>query len=313
MFISSLAYYCPQKIEITKLKNYDDDLRKTALITGAKKICVEENLSAADLSLKVTRLVLKNSNISSQKIRLIITAGSTPRDENSRSFSAMIQDFLGAKEAICFGISEVYCSSFHASFLLTRKFFETSNIDTAIIVVSDKLQYHCIKPMTLFSDNASAVIVNKNAGKIKILSSHILTLGRYNDLHYYSNQRGGFILNNEIKYEQLSDKIIENGIMKILGNSLNELSLNIEDISFFIFDNLTNPFKKFLCVKFPSIKKNIVSDIYKELGHLGATDTIFSINGLLKSGKLKNGDIIASITIGMGIALGCSILRNEGN
>lgn len=312
MFISALTCYCPKRKKITELEDFDEDLRKTALVTGAKKICVAEGASSVDLAVKAIKSILKTTNISKSKIQLILTTGSTPRDEDGFPLSTMLQDHLKAKEAICLGISEVYCAGFHAALLLTKKFFETSNIQTALIVVSDKLRYHCIKPMTIFSDNASAILLTKNNGKIKVLSSQIFTMGKYHDLHYYNLKKGGFFLKNKEKFGKISNKIIFEGIEKLLNNSLKSISMEKKDIDFFIFDNLTRPFEKKIRSKFNDIKEKILPSSYSEYGHLGATDTIFTLHHLLKNKSLKRKNIIISIASGMGITFGCSIFQYKG-
>jgi len=239
---------------------------------------------------------LDDAGLSAQDIDMIIVATATPSKLNP-STAAMIQDRIGAHEAIAFDISAV-CSGFVYALDMAHLYLEKHR---NILVIGADTFSHITdwehRDCVFFGDGAGAVIVTKSDHKYY---GRLYADGR--GQHDFETKHGGtFLMDSKAVYVAGT-----NYLPQAIGDVLLEARLTIDDIDWFLPHQGSVTMLKEIArrIKIPWEKVKTNMEFYGNTA--GA-----SIPILLDENKkdFKPGDNILLAAIGSGWAYGAIILE----
>jgi len=144
----------------------------------------KENESTADLCQHAAMDALKNAQLSSKDIDLIIVATDTP-EYVSPSTAAVLQDRIGAKNAGTFDLNAA-CAGFVTATETATHYIRSGSVKNVLVVgayaMSKYLDKTDKKTVTLFADGAGAIILTATEQKNKgHQTGKLISQGQYAD------------------------------------------------------------------------------------------------------------------------------------
>lgn len=316
--ISGTGMYAPDRI----VKNsYFDDLYKkdlSSFLESQRNIkerrWVNPDQCTSDLIIPAAMDALKNADITTDDLDLIIVATDTP-DYLSPSTASVVSHRLNAKNAGTFDINSA-CAGFVTALEIGQKMMKSDSQFNHILVVgaytmSKWLNMDDYKIATLFADGAGAAVLSVAKQTRGFLSSTFYTEARYHD--YMGIYGGG-------SYKPITPKVIEkkehllsfprkipvetNGIHwpRLSRIILDKLQLGPSDVDqFFITQfNVQSIYETMDALKIERAKAHCIMDRY---GYTGSASIGMCIADAALQHKLKKGDIVVMLGSGGGMSM----------
>lgn len=161
--------YAPEKIikneDLARVMDTSDEWIKTRTGICERRISQGENTS--DIAVKAAVGAMKDANIESSKIDLIICATITP-DYFTPSTACLVQSAIGARNAACFDISAA-CTGFIYALSTAQKFISTGDYDYVLVIGAETLSkivdWNDRNTAVLFGDGAGALLLKRSEEK----------------------------------------------------------------------------------------------------------------------------------------------------
>jgi len=286
------------------------------LIENHKKIFIETG-SLFDLVKSAGINVLKKSTVSPNEIDLIIFAGSGSSQKWLWSPSAKLQFDLDLNNAQAFDVFNG-CNSLQISIQIAKQFLLANrNKNHVLILIGDELskigdinnQEH--EPLWSFGDSAAAILVQKNASTLKVVSQSFFTDGSfYDDLWFDPKRETTFLDNDQIRNKNLSLAYEKNYPKQILA-AMNDAGIQKKDLAT-VCMNQGSPKIIDKTEDALGLKRGTILRTFNEYGHLGSADVLLALKYFLTTPYPKNrlqNKYIALASSSVGYSWGCTILK----
>ncbi len=146
------------------------------------------NETTTDLAVQASRNALDMAGISPDKLDMIVTGTVTP-DRAFPSAACMVQEVLGATNAVAFDVS-AGCSGFLYALSVANNAIQCGTCKTALVMGVERLStivnWEDRGTCVLLADGAGAVVLTSEKGDNGILSTHLKSDGRLGNLLYSS-------------------------------------------------------------------------------------------------------------------------------
>ena len=176
--ITGTGSYAPKKVvtnhDLEKLVDTNDAwiLERTGI---KERRIAEKGQTTSDLAYEASRKALKAAGLGADDVDLIIVATMTP-DTILPNLGCVLQEKLGARKAAAFDIS-VACSGFIYGLSLADAFIKSGAYKNILLVGAEVLSrftdWEDRTTCILFGDGAGAVVIQRQAGRRGILSTHL--------------------------------------------------------------------------------------------------------------------------------------------
>ncbi|MBU8772054.1 3-oxoacyl-[acyl-carrier-protein] synthase III C-terminal domain-containing protein [Cytobacillus oceanisediminis] len=304
--ISKVSYYIPQ----TSFNLYDDkDLEYLELDEDEKvrftekyhfnNLPKEQNKSLAEMSIEAISQLDFPKNVRNR----LLFVHALPISLGLREGTILeIVTYIGQSDLTYQSISHLNCATITGAFKLTEALLATStDLDGIILVSADKNVNIKLRrlPHSLMGDGVAACYITKDATTNYILSSKIQI-----DPRTYNG------VNSPPKVLHLYDLTLVMSVRKVLLNTLDDVGLDLEDISLFIVSNVNYHFWYMLAQKLLQPMNKFYFPSLENVGHAYNSDILINYCHAIAEQKLKKGDYFVTITIGLGSAIGCTILKH---
>jgi len=176
--ITGTGSFVPKKVitntDLAKLVDTSDQWITER--TGIKERRIAESGQAtSDLAYEASRKALKDARLGPDELDLVIVATMTP-DMILPSVSCVLQEKLGAKKAAAFDIYAA-CSGFIYGMSIADAFIRSGMYTNILLVGAEVLSrftdWEDRSTCILFGDGAGAAVIQRQAGKRGILSTHL--------------------------------------------------------------------------------------------------------------------------------------------
>lgn len=192
--IAGVGSYVPEKIvtndDLSKILDTSDEWIRTRTGICERRIA-DKNIATSDLCTEAVKKALKDANMSSKDVDLIIVATVTP-DMAFPSTACIVQKNIGADKASAFDIS-VGCSGFLYGLAVGSNFISTGAYDTVLVVgaevLSRILDWEDRSTCVLFGDGAGACVLKRCEENKGILSYDLGADG--SNGHFLTQPAGG--------------------------------------------------------------------------------------------------------------------------
>lgn len=149
--------------------------------------------ATSDLSIKAANNAIEMAGIKPEAIDIIIVGTVTP-DMFFPSTASIVQNKIGAKNAVAFDISAA-CSGFIYALSIADQFIKSGTYKTALVigaeVLSRMIDWSDRNTCVLFGDGAGAAILQADNGERGILSTHLHTDGSMWDFYIHLEEAQG--------------------------------------------------------------------------------------------------------------------------
>tara|TARA_X000001036_G_scaffold114138_1_gene107139 strand:- start:76689 stop:77678 length:990 start_codon:yes stop_codon:yes gene_type:complete len=319
--IVGLGFYVPPKImtndDWSTIVDTSDEWITNK--TGIKERRIaDDNICTSDLAVMASIEAMKDANIESGDIDLIILATSSP-DVPLPSTASIIQNKLGCRKAAAFDINAV-CSGWIHALEIGSKFVISSEYDNVLVIGSEVysriVNWDDRATCVLFGDGAGAAILQKVEDGKGIIGSWLQSDG--SGAEVIQIPAGG------VKNSISSDKFVEgqqyfhmdgrevwnfaiNAFPQAVKKVLMKIKMEIEDIDMIIPHQANYNIIEagMLNLGLPMDKVFTNLDKY---GNTAAASIPIALAESVKKGIIKEGDLVITVGFGGGLAWGANAI-----
>lgn len=278
-----------------------------------RHICAEDE-STADLCRMAAQNAMQAVELSPEELDLIIIGTDTP-EYLSPATASKVQHMLGARNAGTFDVN-CACAAFVTGLDIAAKYIATDEHYTNVLVIgayamSKYLDFHDLYTATIFADGAGAVILQA-ADEPGYLASELHADGQFHD--YMGIYAGGTwhpITPERIKAGEHQVRFVKKfpgdvnfeNWPRLTRKVMEKVERDISDIDFIIFTQINiNTIQEVMNeLELPMEKTHWVMDRY---GYTGSACIPMVLDEVVRSGRIKEGDLVVLVGSGGGYAMG---------
>ncbi|MBD3204280.1 hypothetical protein GF327_08355 [Candidatus Woesearchaeota archaeon] len=326
------VYYPNKKVKVeTLVREFDVENLKIIKDHGINEIHTSNPRETEFFMAKQAVLdSLKNSNLTPDKIDLMIYCRGLKKRVSPRNFSSRIIKEIDADNAYGFDIDSGFLGGLIGIHVGNEILANSFYLKNALVVASQEFDEMYLFGsgsrinQMIFGDGAASVILTRDTKNNKILESNFI-------IDHYTN----FI--DELIQDELKDKSFFNKLFnleflsrvkkiygvnlistltqrwvdnscKVIKSSLDSLNLDIKDINHVIKSQLSLRETACLARKLDISPERIYNSSY-EKGHLGHADILSNLHIAMEKTKFKNLDIIVVLASNYDCSSGAVIIR----
>ncbi|AUX44462.1 beta-ketoacyl-ACP synthase I [Sorangium cellulosum] len=274
---------------------------------------VAEGRRCVELSLDAIEDLKARCPFAPDSLDLLVYASTGLNDHAFWSPAAKIQASLGAKGAFCFELSNG-CNSLNAALHVIKGLMLASpSYRRALLVCADTLSRYVdhtdpgSKSLFNLADGASAILCDRYAPSLHVLSSAFASDGTYVDL--YKLPRGAPTIVTEPREAEVSlHEQYLHYITRLVGQVLDEARLTPRDIDYLFMNQGDHRVLREVLSRFGLGEAQSYLS-FRDHGHLGATDTALALAEGLRTNRLRPGQRIVLVSSGVGFSWGASLIQ----
>ncbi|KPK98046.1 MAG: 3-oxoacyl-ACP synthase [Omnitrophica WOR_2 bacterium SM23_72] len=319
--IIGVGEYLPKKVltnaDLEKMVDTTDEWITTRSGIKERRLAAEDE-ATSDLALKATKQALEEAHLNAKDLELIIVATITP-DKPFPAVSCLLQDYLGAKKAVCFDVSAA-CAGFVYGIAVAQQFIARGVYKNALVVGAEILSritdWEDRSTCVLFGDGAgAAVLAEVSSGGI--LSVHLGSDGSKADLLMLPG--GGSRI--PVSHQSIDQRL---HFMKMQGNEVfklavtimadaartafNQAGLECKDIDLVIPHQANVRIIMAMAKKLGLAPEKIYLNIEK-YGNMSSASTATALCEAVREGRIKRGDIVLLVAFGAGLVWGSCVIK----
>ena len=285
-----------------------------------------EDETTAALAIRAGRAALREANMDSSELDLIIVATCTPT-LIFPSTATQVQGALGVKQGSAFDIAAA-CSGFIYGLNVMDNFFRADQADNALLIGVDSvarvLDWEDRATAVLFGDGAGAVAIKRANGSDAgadhhahrsnlprgILASRIFSDGEYVDLlnapggaGMDGRMKGVIHMNGRAVFRHAVDKI-SNAIFTLMD----DMSITAEAIDWFVPHQANKRILDAVAKQIGLDKKKVIVTVDAH-ANTSAASVPLALDQAVADGRIKRGDLIMMEAMGAGFTWGASLVR----
>ncbi len=316
--IAGTGSYVPKKVltneDLTKFVDTSDEWITSR--TGIKERHIVTDELTIDLAEQASLRAIEDANIKREDIDLVIVATVTA-DNFFPGVSQLLQARLGLNEVMTFDINAA-CSGFLYVLNIADKMIKSGSFNNVLIVGAETLTRHTDwrdrNTCVLFGDAAGAMIISKSdTDNIKDV-----ICGSRGDTDFHLVSKAVDIKDPEVNAISQQDHIHMNGrevfkfATRIMPKTINDLlernNYVKEDLNWIVAHQANERIidKAARDLDFPMEKMFL--NIHK-YGNTSAASVPLAIDEAIKEGKLKKGDLFATVAFGGGLTWGGALIE----
>ncbi|MEW5985063.1 MAG: hypothetical protein AB1791_00350 [Chloroflexota bacterium] len=283
-------------------------------------VCAGETASA--LALAAAQKALAQAGLDAEAIDVIIDYSILPQEYlvPAWSMSNKLQHELNATNAFTMGFSGGDATNFLISLQCATSLIQSNEeINTVLLLAADvalpaNRLLNPDYPLTVLGDGASAVVVQRNAGRYRILDTELLSDGRFQGVCYVP---GGAIAHpdrpdlyrlqlNKLLYDQAPKA---EALPPLIDKMLERAGLPWSAITYFLYPNISADdqasFEQTCGHRnWPGQANGLIRH-----GHVQGTDLVLNFLSALASDAWREGDVICLCSHGMGFMAGAALIQ----
>jgi 3-oxoacyl-[acyl-carrier-protein] synthase-3 len=319
--ILGIGSYVPEKV----VTNYD--LMKT-MDTSHEWIIERTGISTrhiaaegeytSDLAVKAAERALADAGVKAEELDLIIVGTATP-DMPFPATACLVQEKLGARKVAAFDLTAA-CAGFMYGVVIGSKFIETGFYKKVLVIGAETLSrivdWEDRNTAILFADGAGAVVLGESE-ESGILGTCLGADGSCGDLLKVPG--GGSCaptsletVQNRMHYIKMDGNSIFKIAVKTMGEAakvaLDNAGLTYDDISYMIPHQANIRIIQAMAKRLNMPMDRVIVNLDK-YGNTSAATIPIALDEAVKSGVIKKGDIVLTVTFGGGLTWGAGIIK----
>ena len=319
--IIGVGAYLPAKVlsnaDLEKMVDTSDEWITTRTGIKERRLAGPDE-AASDLAIKAAQQALKDAQLEAKDLDLIIIATITP-DMQFPSTACIVQNGLGAKNAICFDISAA-CAGFVYAIVIAKQFIATGSCKNALVVGSEVMSsvtdWQDRNTCVLFGDGAGAAVLapvksggilsgylGNDGSKVDLLlipgggSRHPATHKTVDDHQHYLKMEGNEVFKLAVKIMSESAQI-----------ALKQAGLECSDVDLVIPHQANIRILSAVAKKLRLPEEKIYLNIEK-YGNMSSASTAVALCEAVREGRIKKGDVVLLDAFGAGLVWGACVIK----
>ncbi len=271
-----------------------------------------EDETASSMAEVAARQALDAASLDVQTIDLIIVATSSP-DRTFPSTACLLQARLGIQNCAAFDV-QAACSGFMYALSVADQFIRAASAQHVLVVGSEinsrLVDWSDRTTCILFGDGAGAIVL-KVSDEPGILSTHIHSDGRYQDLLYLPNPRGQPAKKDK-PYVVMSGndvfKVAVNTLGRIVDETLVANRMDKSDIDWLVPHQANIRIITATAKKLRMPLDRVVMTIENQ-GNTSSASVPLALNEAVRDGRIKPGHTILMEAFGGGFVWGSALVK----
>lgn len=305
--ILGTGHYVPTNVvtnkDMEKIVDTSDEWIRTRTGIEERRIAGDD-IDTSDMAFFAAQQAIEEANINPEEIDLIIVATVTP-DTPFPSVANRLQDRLGVGTVASMDIGAA-CSGFMYGLITAKQFIETKTYKKALVVGVEKLSkitnWEDRNTCVLFGDGAGAAIVGEVSEGKGILSFELGSDGS-GGKHLYQDENKHLIMNGREVFKFAVRQMPQSSI-----NVIEKIGYSKEDVDYLIPHQanirIMNAARERL-----GISEDKMATSVKKYGNTSSASIPIALSEEVKSGKIKENDLIVMVGFGGGLTWGAVALR----
>lgn len=304
--------------DLTKILDTSDEWITTR--TGIKeRRVISGDETSSTLGIKAAKKAIKRSNFDVENIDLIIAAASAPEDIYP-SVACLIQEAIGAKNAVCFDLKAA-CSGFIYALDTACAYIKSGLHKNILIVATDAttkfIDWKDRSICVLFGDGAGAMILSASKEADDVVGVNLLSDGSCSDLITLKTQGTNcpFVDQIENKVEpfiQMKGKDVYKFVMQKVPPKLEELlettNTDVKDIDYFVPHQSNQRMISALAERLTIDNSKVISNI-ESYGNMSAASIPVAIREGIDDKSIKLPATFMISAFGAGMTAGNAIIK----
>jgi len=315
--LKGIGAYVPDKIltnkDLERIVDTNDEwiTKRTGIKT---RHIVEDNEVTSDLAYMAALNALENANLSAKDIDMIIVATITPDYFAMPSTACIVAEKLGiVRPAVDISAA---CTGFIYAMAQAKAFIEAGIYKNILIIGAETLSkivnWKDRTTCVLFGDGAGAAVISTTENKKEaIIDIDINADGKYNDFLITPGRGVKYGCNTDKIYLEMKGnetfKVAVKTLSQSVENILKRNGMNGDDIDWFVPHQANYRIIDAVAksVKIPTEKCILTVHKY---GNTSSASIPMAINEMVKSGKIKKGDLMLLDAFGGGFTWGSALV-----
>jgi len=313
--IISTGSYLPEKImtnsDLEKVVDTSDEWIFQRSGIKQRHIAADDQ-STADMAVIAAKNAIEQAGISPEDIDGIVVATTTP-DQTFPSVAVRVQSALDVPVGVAFDVQAV-CTGFVYALSVADNFIKAGQLKRILVIGAEKmsaiLNWEDRTTCVLFGDGAGAVILEaQEGGDAGILSSHLYADGRLKDILYTDggvSTTGGS--GHIVMHGREVFKHAVNLMADAVRKALEENKLEASDINWLVPHQANIRIIEATAKKLSLPMERVVVTVENH-GNTSAASIPLAFDHAMRSGKIKDGDLVLFEALGGGLTWGSALVR----
>eukprot|EP00403_Amphidinium_massartii_P035898 CAMPEP_0178435096 /NCGR_PEP_ID=MMETSP0689_2-20121128/33754_1 /TAXON_ID=160604 /ORGANISM="Amphidinium massartii, Strain CS-259" /LENGTH=422 /DNA_ID=CAMNT_0020057163 /DNA_START=85 /DNA_END=1353 /DNA_ORIENTATION=- len=291
--------------------------------TGIRRRCVVgAGESLASISVEAAKQALDSAGMDPEEVELVILATSTPDDLFGTATE--IAHKLGAKQAVGMDLTAA-CSGFVFALVTASQYFRSGAVKSAVIIGADALSkwvdWSDRSTCVLFGDGAGAVVLRATDPKDDALIGFELGSDGGGKEHlgcYLGGDSPVKVGGGKEAVQGTYSPLYMNGkevfrfattrVPAVLKSMLARYEIESEDIDWLLLHQANRRIMDSAAKRFKIPQEKIICNLDK-YGNTSAASIPLALDEAVRDGRVKPGQLVASVGFGAGLSWGGMLLR----
>ena len=268
--------------------------------------------TTATLATDAARRALDAAGVEALQVGLIVLATATP-DQTFPSSATKVQAALGIDDCVAFDVQAV-CSGFLYALSAAESMIRGGTTDIALVIGSETfsriLDWEDRTTCVLFGDGAGAVVLKADdRGDRGVLSVSLHADGRHNDLLYVDGgpSTTGTVGKLRMKGKEVFRHAVVN-LAAVMGEALERAGLAMADVDWVVPHQANRRILDATARKLGLAPERVVITV-DEHANTSAASVPLALDGAVRDGRIKRGDLILLEAMGGGFTWGAAVVR----
>lgn len=267
--------------------------------------------TTATLGAEAARNALEAAGMTEKDIDLIIVATCTP-DQTFPATATKVQHILGHHGGVAFDVAAV-CSGFLYAFSVAESMIRAGSAKNALVIGAETmtrlLDWEDRGTCVLFGDGAGAVVLSGETGESGVLATQLHADGKHNELLYVDGgpSTTGTVGKLRMHGREVFRHAVTN-LASVMHEVLEQANLEANDIDW-VVPHQANARIIDATVKKLGLPAERVVLTVSEHANTSAASVPLALDGAVRDGRIKKGDIVVLEAMGGGFTWGASIVR----
>ncbi|MFG3009580.1 3-oxoacyl-ACP synthase [Streptomyces cinerochromogenes] len=303
--VRSAAWYLPEHtLPVTGVRTFDETERATLGGLGIDTVRADDRLDSVALAERAARRALEQAGVDARDLGALVMVESRVQETFLSSEVTLLQQRLGAENALTFSVGGLGCVSVTPALLTARGLLAADPaLDDVLVVHGSKpattLRYR--HPVTVNGDGGQALLLSRS-GRTRVRDIAQLTNGRYWDLFHvdYRDRPTAQWREQCTEPGTYSFRLAmetRNRLSAMLADLLRRNGIGRGDVAGFVSQNLSVGSFAFIedaldIELLPACRENL-----RQYGHLGPNDVFLNLRTALDREELAPGDLAVLINV----------------
>lgn len=322
--IRGTGHYCPEKVmtnfDLERMVDTSDEWIVTRTGIKERRIAAPGE-AASDLAYRASVEALKEARVEPEQLDAVILATVTP-DLQFPATACLVQDRLGAVNAVAYDLGAA-CSGFVYAMGSAHALIASGLMDRVLVigveVLSKFLDWEDRATCVLFGDGAGAVVIEACEPGEGILGTYMKSDGSLADLLWIpaGGSRKPFdeytIEKREHYIKMKGDGVFKYAVRAMADAAyqvVEQAGMKIEDIDLFIPHQANIRIIDAINQRLNIPPEKVVVNLDR-YGNTSSATIPIAYDEVIKSGRVKPGDIVLLVAFGGGLTWGSVLLKHS--